>query len=111
MSSASRNIVLSIAAILTLPLAANAATFTPLGPATANQPFRPRGISGDGSLIVGSQGNSPFIWSAAGGVVALATLGGPANGLARAISADGATVVGMDFGADQAFRWNASAEE
>lgn len=109
MSCRRTRLAVAVAALCGSPTVATSATFTALGPTTPGAvALRPRGVSGDGGYAVGAGGTEPFRWSADTGAVALSSLGGPANGLARAISADGATVVGFDFAADQAYRWSES---
>jgi probable HAF family extracellular repeat protein len=57
-----------------------------------------RGISADGSVVVGGSDNydsgAAFRWSAATGMTSLGVLPGGVSSLARAISGDGSTVVG-----------------
>ncbi|MEM9176288.1 MAG: PEP-CTERM sorting domain-containing protein [Myxococcota bacterium] len=75
----------------------------------------PRGISADGSVIVGS-GRSPFgfeafLWTADGGMQGLGDLpGGSFRSWANDVSSDGTTIVGQGAsGASsiEAFRWTA----
>lgn len=106
MSCRNVRLAVAVAAVCASPSAA-AATFTALGPTTPEAvTLRPRGVSGDGSFAVGGGGTAPFRWSAGTGAVSLASMGGPADGLARAISADGKTIVGFDFAVDRAYRWS-----
>lgn len=78
-----------------------------------------RGISGDGSIIVGSSRfrdggeffSRAFIWTEAGGARDLGLLPGTENAHAQAISRDGSTVVGscaMPGGSLSPFRWTAA---
>lgn len=86
---------------------ASAASFTPLGdtvPGAVGRP--PRGLSANGGAVVGYAVSGPFRWTSSTGPVSLATLGGPAYGIARDVSADGNVVVGIDFGANRSFRWS-----
>jgi uncharacterized membrane protein len=64
-----------------------------------------RGISDDGSVVVGHFGGQAFRWTSTGG------LDLPLYGLARAVSSDGATVVGQMFDETAgylAYRWTDS---
>lgn len=75
----------------------------PLGFLPAPEPFlssRAYGVSADGSLIVGGstsfpQGEEAFLWTQEDGITGLGDLpGGVEQSQARAVSADGTTVVG-----------------
>jgi probable HAF family extracellular repeat protein len=74
-----------------------------------------RGVSADGSVVVGRAANAAgqwraFRWTAAGGMEDLGTLGGYWSE-ARGVSADGSVVVGWAFNAAgqiRAFRWTAA---
>jgi probable HAF family extracellular repeat protein len=74
-----------------------------------------RGVSADGSVVVGradtsSTTTSAFRWTAAGGMQAIPTLPGYAeDASAYDVSADGSTIVGgmAGAGAGRAFRWTA----
>ena len=73
-----------------------------------------KGISGDGSVVVGSAAEEAFRWTSAGGLVGLGTLYEAlpvSRSNAEAVSADGLVVVGDSIGIDgdtsyrDAFRW------
>jgi hypothetical protein len=69
-------------------------------------------VSGDGTVVVGSQGNEAFRWSATEGLIGLGALPG-GESYATAVSADGSVVVGQTSSVSaglvtvQAFRWDA----
>ncbi len=69
-----------------------------------------RGISGDGSVVVGysdnASGYEAFIWDATNGMQGLGSLSGDPESQAYGISADGSVVVGVSGG--EAFRWDAT---
>lgn len=69
-----------------------------------------RGVSADGSVLVGSSNNSPLRWTASGGSQNLGTLppyaAASATGYASGVSADGSVVVG--YGNGGAWRWTAA---
>jgi probable HAF family extracellular repeat protein len=65
-------------------------------------------ISADGSAVAGYMQGSQFYWSADIGFITLGTLGGRFTSYARAISADGSTVIGSAYDAsdkNRAFVW------
>ncbi len=67
-----------------------------------------RGVSADGSTIVGYSDGQAFIWTAATGMVGLGTLSGFTSSHAEGVSADGSTVVGSCVnaqGEQEAFVW------
>ena len=70
-----------------------------------------RGISGDGSMVVGGSYNSTegraFRWSATGGMESLGIFSGDTYSDASRISSDGAFVVGAS--GNSAFRWSAAS--
>jgi probable HAF family extracellular repeat protein len=70
-----------------------------------------RGVSADGSVVVGASGGRAFRWTAAGGMRDLGTLPGYEYGsYASGVSADGAVVVGRAENASgqlRAIRWTA----
>jgi probable HAF family extracellular repeat protein len=77
----------------------------------------PRGISSDGSVVVGTGdvspgGLHPFRWTIAGGLQDLGTLPGGDNAWAVAVSRDGSAIVGFGNSAadhhDRAWRWTAA---
>ena len=63
-----------------------------------------RGVSADGSVIVGSDGDRAFRWTKDGGMTYLFPLGGEA----LAVSADGSVVAASNGGA---YRWTAAGAE
>jgi probable HAF family extracellular repeat protein len=75
-----------------------------------------RGVSADGSVVVGWADNAAgqrraFRWTAAGGMQDLGTLGSVFGSEATAVSADGSVVVGWAENAawqKRAFRWTAA---
>lgn len=75
-----------------------------------------RGLSADGSVIVGAsnstgQSDEAIRWTAAGGMQGLGFLPGGDYSLALGVSADGSTIVGLslsDFGS-RPFIWNSSS--
>ncbi len=76
-----------------------------------------RGVSGDGSVIVGEATRYPtfrqaYRWTASTGLVGLGVPGDPAEtySIARGVSGDGSVVIGEMSGEirEQAFRWTAS---
>jgi probable HAF family extracellular repeat protein len=69
-----------------------------------------RGVSDDGSVVVGGGTGGAFRWTAAGGRVLLGDLaGGTVKSNAYAVSADGSVVAGTSNSAlgDEPFRWTA----
>jgi uncharacterized membrane protein len=76
----------------------------PLGTLQPGQAGAARGVSADGSVVVGWSGSKPYRWTAGGG---MQPLGNPQFGYAYGVSADGAIAVGTaQFGLhSQAFRW------
>ena len=86
-----------------------------LGTLPGSDESEARGVSADGSVVVGSARNAAgqwraFRWTAAGGMQNLGTLGGD-HSWAAGISADGSVVVGEAenaAGQDRAFRWTAA---
>ncbi len=68
----------------------------------------PSGISGDGSVVVGtsysSQSGHAFRWTQATGMVSLGTLPGATSSSAVAVTADGQVVIGTSGG--RMFRWD-----
>jgi probable HAF family extracellular repeat protein len=88
-----------------IPIRWSAATGTvPLGTLQPGETGSAKGVSADGSVVVGWSGSKPFRWTASGGMQPLATA---SFGYAYGVSADGAIVVGSaQFGLQhQAFRW------
>lgn len=86
-------------------------------PASAsNQAGQCTAISADGSVIGGrgdeASGGQPWIWSEAGGFMTLGMLPGMSFGSVKAMSANGAIVVGYcapnDYAEDVAFIWTAA---
>ena len=79
---------------------ASAQQFIPIPPLPGDEITRVWGVSGDGSVVVGTSGDYPnekaFYWTASEGVVAL-EMTGPESG-ARGVSADGTTIVGTSDG-------------
>lgn len=86
--------VVRMLALVMLPCVTGAASFTPIGAAS------PEDVSNGGTVLVGAAGR----WTASDGWVGV---GGPV----RAVSDNGAVVVGMQFGSGntrQAFRWTSA---
>jgi uncharacterized membrane protein len=69
-----------------------------------------RGISADGSTIVGDSASRPFRWAASTGMVSLGEMSPQAYDQANAVSGDGSIVVGrgMVVPTHHAFRWTAA---
>ena len=63
-----------------------------------------RGISADGTVVVGESGDQAFRWTQSGGIVGLGFFPGNVQSIAYATSADGSVVVGSGNGGG-AFRW------
>jgi probable HAF family extracellular repeat protein len=97
-----------------------AASLKPLGDLPGDPSSIANGISGDGSVVVGTSGGyggQAFRWTASGGMVGLGTPPGDFYSYARAVNGDGSVVVGgSDYAADdgseiyriQAARWTAA---
>jgi probable HAF family extracellular repeat protein len=68
--------------------------------------------SADGSIVVGKSNNQAFRWTSGTGLVGLGSIAGApfVQSSARAVSADGSTIVGSSYSAtgDEAFRWTSS---
>ncbi len=87
-----------------------------LGGLTPTSPSFGRGVSDDGSVVVGYSLDAAswwraFRWTASGGMQDLGSLGN-ANSEAYAVSADGSAIVGQTqnlAGRERAFRWTAQA--
>ncbi len=97
---------------------AEAASITPIPILTGKVACTVSGISGDGSIVVGTAtdknilAGQAFRWTAADGVVGLGYLPGGNTSIARAISRDGSTIVGdatssaaSIIGGTEAFRY------
>ncbi len=92
-------------------------SFTPLGDLPGGLTNSAAyGVSSDGQVVVGSSsastsGVSAFMWTEAGGLVALPTLAGGASSTAYAVSTDGLVVVGASGSASgpQACIWSNGA--
>jgi probable HAF family extracellular repeat protein len=72
-----------------------------------------RGVSGDGSVVVGNSNEFAFRWTQATGMEPLPGLGGNSNvDRARGVSADGTVIVGSSDSpssvVEEAFRWTQS---
>jgi uncharacterized membrane protein len=73
-----------------------------------------KGISGDGSTVVGAADSQAFAWTAAGGIDGLGGLSAPPfRSAANAISADGLVIVGESLdvmaGVSESFRYTGGA--
>jgi probable HAF family extracellular repeat protein len=69
----------------------------------------PKGISADGSVVVGQSRDQAFRWTQAGGIVSLGTLLSSSFSDASGVSADGSVIVGYSYGDNskyEAFRWS-----
>ena len=79
---------------------ASAQQFVPIAPLPGDAETNVQGVSGDGAVVVGTSGSyeseRAFCWTAEEGVVALEMFG--ADSSARAVSADGTTIVGVSDG-------------
>ncbi len=86
-----------------------AVTITNLGVLPGGSSSSARGVSGDGSVVVGESAYRAFRWTAAGGMQNLGTSGGWSSA-ANGVSADGSAVVGSIGYAvgSRAFRWTAA---
>ncbi len=92
----------------------NAQSLTWLGTLPGGYDSLARGVSADGSVVVGQAENASgygraFRWTQATGMIDLGTLGGD-TGVAHGVSAGGDVVVGWSDSASnsRAFRWTAS---
>jgi probable HAF family extracellular repeat protein len=80
---------------------------------TADKFSQAYGVSADGSIIVGVDGQQAFRWTQAQGMVGLGKAPGATSARATAISADNSTIIGFNrFGSsndnNRAFRWTAA---
>ncbi|NQZ99377.1 MAG: hypothetical protein HRU01_22955 [Myxococcales bacterium] len=75
-----------------------------LGTLTGANSSESRGVSTDGSVIVGVSSSTAWRWTEAGGMI---DLGLPESGASNTVSADGSVIVGRS--ASEAFRWTSSA--
>jgi probable HAF family extracellular repeat protein len=68
-------------------------------------------VSGDGTVVGGSQDHTAFLWTAVSGLEVLGALPGHTNSEARAISDDGSIVAGASWSPDSgsSFRWTRSS--
>ena len=92
--------------------AAAAALFQPLGTLPGGTESRARGVSPDGSTVVGYSRLSAgpfdaFVWTRSGGMRSIGD--GSLSSSAAAASADGSVVVGFGAAGTRAFRWTAAA--
>src|SRR5262249_49940447 len=85
------------------------ASFQGLGFLPGYDSSNPAGISADGTVVVGINGSeTPFRWTAGGGMVGLGSLPGYSGGAATGASSDGSVVVGYSgVNPYEAFRWTA----
>ncbi len=76
-----------------------------LGFLDGHDPSVARGVSSDGTVVVGQSGGEAFRWTADDGMVGLGDFSEPTLDLANGVSADGTVVVG--WGQMMPFRWKA----
>lgn len=96
----------------------DAGGMTELGALPGHNASASRGLSGDGSVVMGvsyNLGPTPtdmrtFRWTAAGGMQDIGVLAGTSGTYANSMSADGSTIVGVSLGSgpSQPFRWTAT---
>jgi uncharacterized membrane protein len=110
------SLLFSALLLLVPALTAAAASFTGLGSLAGAVPgSTATGVSGDGSLVVGSctgaaSCNEAWRWTEAGGIVGIGYPPGGTTSTAVAVSADGETLVGRGLvaGEFEVFRWSPS---
>ncbi|MFO0837161.1 MAG: hypothetical protein U1D55_01435 [Phycisphaerae bacterium] len=94
-----------------------AQTFTGLGFLPGGSSSAARGVSADGSVVVGDSGPAfggvGFRWTLAGGMQGLGTLAGGTYSFAPGVSGDGAVVTGWGDSTDgqRAYRWTIAGME
>jgi probable HAF family extracellular repeat protein len=118
-----RAVVCALWVLTTASCAHAAATLTPLVPLAGDNLSWATGVSGDGSVVVGTSGFQPtyvgtpsyraFRWTAGSGIVSLGYLPGNNASFATGVSADGSVIVGTSnpyyYSGGQAFRWTAGS--
>lgn len=94
----------------------DAATITALGLLPGGGSLKAQSVSRDGRTVVGegstaASNREPFLWSAQSGLQGLGHLVENHYGVASAVSADGAVVVGYAYGGNSlaGFRWTVAA--
>lgn len=107
-----------VASLLLAAGGARAQLFTGLGTVQGTSSSSAFGVSADGSVVVGVSGTPsaaglvvelglPFRWTQSGGMQGLGLVAGAISSTCRAVSGDGATIVGGMIGATYlAYRWN-----
>ncbi len=108
-------VLLSTTAMASSGTFTNSGTITNLGLLSGGTFSRANGVSGDGSVLVGtasnaspSNNNRAFRWTSGGGMVSLGLLSGGNQSYGTAVSDDGSVVVGGandETGFLRAFRW------
>ncbi|MBL8200979.1 MAG: hypothetical protein JNK40_08410 [Chromatiales bacterium] len=100
--------LLRVLSVLVLPGGAIADSFTPLGYLPNGYDSTARGVSDDGSVVVGQSNQRAFRWTSAGG---METIGGAYGSTALGVSADGNVIVGSNptSSGNDAFRWDSAA--
>ena len=91
-----RTIALLSALSFSNPAAVKAQSFYPLSvlPGSTPNTSYAYGLTAAGDLAVGQSGASPYIWSAASGMIALPIVNGTTGGIARNINAGGSVAAG-----------------
>src|SRR6266567_183925 len=121
MHRAMRSAVCALWVLTTASCAYSAVSFTSLGFLPGDNYSFATGVSGDGSVVVGTSGLQPYVgtgyyrafrWTAGSGMVGLGHLLGDTYSQADRVSADGSVVVGISsstyLGPAQTFRWTAA---
>lgn len=107
-----RRLILAGLLIGLTSVTAAAASFTPLGfLSESDQNSEAWGVSGDGSVVVGTSYTKAFRWTANDGMQALGSLpGGGGESYGWDVSSDGQVIVGISASSigQQPFRWTAT---